>query len=259
MTLIDIGCNLASSRLYRQAAAVIARAEAAGVAEQVITGSDWQSNETCIALAQKYAHIHATAGFHPHNADSWDDVNHPNLLQSIAQDAHVVAVGEMGLDYCRHLASPRMQKRCFEQQLAVAALVKKPVFLHMREAFPDFAAILAPALPQLTGAVLHCFTGTREELAWAISHGLYIGITGWICDPARGASLRDIVRDIPDDRLMIETDAPYLAPKTLNPVPRINEPCYLPEVLKTLAQARGQEAAELAALTTANAQRFFGI
>ena len=152
----------------------------------------------------------------------------------------------MGLDYFRNLALPANQRRCFADQLAVAKTVQKPVFLHEREAFADFSAILGEALPELAGAVWHCFTGTRAQMETLAERGVYFGITGWICDPVRGAELRDIVRHIPDDRLMLESDAPYLTPKTLNPLPRVNEPQYLPEVLRVVAECRGQSEADVA-------------
>jgi TatD DNase family protein len=116
-------------------------------------------------------------------------------------------------------------------------------------------------LPKLSRAVAHCFTGEGESLREFLAMGLYIGITGWICDKRRGEHLKDIVAVIPDDRLMIETDSPYLLPRTLRPRPksRRNEPAYLPEILKTIAAAREQTEEHVAAITTANAKRFFGI
>ncbi|EHM54139.1 hydrolase, TatD family [Cardiobacterium valvarum F0432] len=165
----------------------------------------------------------------------------------------------MGLDYHRNLARRDNQRRCFTDQLAIAKTVQKPVFLHERAAYADFAAILGDALPELAGAVWHCFTGTRAQMEAMTERGLYIGITGWICDPERGAELRDTVRHIPADRLMLETDAPYLTPKTLTPLPRFNEPRYLPAVLHEVARCRDEGPAALAAQILANTRRFFGV
>ena len=136
-----------------------------------------------------------------------------------------------------------------------------PVFLHQRDAHDDFVKTLEPVLPDLSRAVAHCFTGEGESLREFIAMGLYIGITGWICDERRGLHLHDIVSVIPDDRLMIETDAPYLLPRTIRPKPktRRNEPMYLPEVVRVVAEARGQTAAHVAEITTANATRFFAL
>ncbi len=136
-----------------------------------------------------------------------------------------------------------------------------PVFLHQRDAHDDFVEVLESALPDLSRAVAHCFTGEGESLHEYVALGLYIGITGWICDERRGRHLHDIVDVIPDDRLLLETDAPYLLPRTIRPKPRTrrNEPAFLPEVLKTVAEARGQSVDHVAAITTANAVRFFGL
>lgn len=257
--IIDIGCNLTSSRLYPEIPRILAEARGAGVVQQIITGSDWQSNELGLQLTEHYRELFTTAGFHPHHASQWNPQYHPALLQMICRDERVVAVGEMGLDYFRNLSSALQQQRCFHDQLAVASIVQKPVFLHMRAAFPDFQRILSSYLPSIPKAVWHCFTGTRSELHWALDHGLYIGITGWICDPKRGDNLRDIVPEIPDDRLMIESDAPYLTPKTLLPCPLNNEPKYLPEVLRVVAQCRQQTMSHVAAITTNNAHAFFNI
>ena len=257
--LIDIGCNLASSRLLPHVKRILADARRAGVVQQIITGSDAASNETALALANTHAELYATAGFHPHHANDWQAPSHRLLLQTLAREPRCVAVGEMGLDYFRNLALPANQRRCFADQLAVAKTVQKPVFLHEREAFADFSAILGEALPELAGAVWHCFTGTRAQMETLAEHGVYFGITGWICDPVRGAELRNTVRHIPDERLMLESDAPYLTPKTLNPLPRVNEPQYLPEVLRVVAECRDQSEADVARLTTENARRFFCI
>ena len=259
MKLIDIGCNLASKRLLPHLDRILAEAQEAGVIAQIITGSDAASNQTALELANRHSELYATAGYHPHHADDWHAPAHRLLLQTLARETRCVAVGEMGLDYHRNLARRDNQRRCFTDQLAIAKTVQKPVFLHEREAFADFSAILGEALPELAGAVWHCFTGTRTQMEALAERGVYFGITGWICDPVRGAELRDTVRHIPDERLMLESDAPYLTPKTLNPVPRINEPQYLPEVLRVVAECRGQSEADVARITTENARRFFGI
>jgi len=135
------------------------------------------------------------------------------------------------------------------------------VFLHQRDAHDDFVEILEPMLPDLSRAVAHCFTGEGESLREYLAMGLYIGITGWICDERRGKHLHDIVDIIPDNRLLIETDAPYLMPRTIEPKPktRRNEPMYLREVVKVVAEARGQSEDHIAQITTENARRFFNL
>lgn len=259
MQLIDIGCNLASPRLLPNLPRVLADAAKAGVAAQILTGTDAASNEASLALACEHANLYSTIGFHPHHAADWHPNLHPPLHIAAAKHPRVKAVGEMGLDYFRNLAPKAAQQRCFRDQLEIAVQVQKPVFLHERQAFTDFTALLFPYLTLLKGAVWHCFAADERALDWALENGLYIGITGWIADPERGSGLRRIVQKIPDDRLMIETDAPYLTPKTLQPTPRINEPQYLPEVLRVIAECRGQDSAELGAITTANAVRFFSL
>jgi TatD DNase family protein len=135
------------------------------------------------------------------------------------------------------------------------------VFLHQRDAHDDFVEVLEPMLPKISRAVAHCFTGEHESLREYLAMGLYIGVTGWICDERRGTHLKDIVSSVPDDRLLIETDAPYLLPRTIEPKPktRRNEPMYLREVLRVVAAARGQSEAHVARVTTKNAVRFFGL
>jgi TatD DNase family protein len=173
----------------------------------------------------------------------------------------VVAAGESGLDYFRNLSPPAEQRRAFELQLGLAERQQKPLFLHHRDAQVDFLAMLRTHPRVASRAVLHCFTEGQAMLEDCLALGLSIGVTGWICDERRGQALRDAARHIPEDRLMLETDAPYLLPRTLRPKPahRRNEPAFLPAVLEMLAQCRGEDPAALAAATTANAGRFFGL
>lgn len=257
--LVDIGCNLGSDRLFHDLDRILPEARAAGVIAQVVTGSSLQSSERALQLSVCHDDLFATAGSHPHHADAWHPGSHRVAFLALARQTRTVAVGETGLDYWRGFAKAANQCKSFSDQLDIAGQVKKPLFLHERDAFADFRSILEPALPELYGGVWHCFTADGDALDWALAAGLYIGITGWICDPERGGRLRDLVRHIPDDRLLLETDAPYLTPKTLQPTPRCNEPKYLPEVLRMVAQCRGQDAASLARMTTANAVKLFAL
>jgi TatD DNase family protein len=181
----------------------------------------------------------------------------------VALAAHdvVVAIGECGLDYFRNFSPQDEQRDAFRRQLELAAETGLPVFLHQRDAHDDFLKLLEPAMGKLTRAVAHCFTGGAEELKAYLDLGLYIGITGWVCDELRGEALKNIVGRIPLDRLMIETDAPYLLPRTLKPKPKThrNEPMYLREVLRVIAEASGKPESEIASATTANAEQFFAI
>jgi TatD DNase family protein len=170
-------------------------------------------------------------------------------------------VGETGLDFNRNFSPADAQQRVFEQHLELAAATGKPLFLHQRDAHETFLPLLSKYRPKVSGGVVHCFTDTETALRDYLELDMYIGITGWVCDERRGKDLQEIVSLIPDDRLLIETDAPYLLPRSLRPKPksRRNVPAYLPEVLRTLAHCRDQQVEELALRTTENARRLFAL
>ena len=260
MQLIDIGANLAHDSFDEDRERVIAEAAQAGVSHIIVTGSSLESNEQAAMLAATYPQLFATAGIHPHHASEYDDATHARLAEQLRVEG-VVAAGECGLDYFRNFSTPADQQVAFTRQLELAVDAKLPVFLHQRDAHQDFLNILEPQLPNLSRAVAHCFTGSREELLDYVSLDLYVGITGWICDERRGRHLWDSVGEIPLERLLIETDAPYLLPRTLKPRPktRRNEPKWLPAVLATIAEARGEDVITLAKATSENAKRFFAL
>jgi TatD DNase family protein len=261
MELTDIGANLAHESFAEDLEAVLARAEAAGVSRLIVTGSDLQSSRDALTLAERYPRqCFATAGLHPHHAEDWSPA-HDQLMRDSANARRLVAIGETGLDFFRDIAPRAAQENVFEAQLAVACDHGMPVFLHQRDAHDRFLPILREHLPHLPRAVVHCFTDSGQALEDYLGVGCYIGITGWICDERRGRELYDNVARIPDDRLMIETDCPYLMPRTIRPKPktRRNEPANLPWVVETVAAARRQTVEEVAALTHANAARFFGL
>ena len=261
MQLVDIGANLTHDSFDADRDEVIERAFAAGVTRMVLTGSSASGSADALALARsRPGAFYATAGVHPHHASDYDDAAH-DAISLLAGETEVVAVGECGLDYFRNFSPPDAQRDAFERQLELAAEKNLPVFLHQRDAHEDFVAILGPSLSAIPRAVAHCFTGNEAELDAYLELGLYIGITGWICDERRGRHLHDIVSRIPDERLMIETDAPYLLPRTLDPKPktRRNEPAYLAEVLRVVAAARGQSEAHVASVTTRAAESFFSL
>lgn len=260
-SLIDIGANLTHDSFAEDLDAVLQRADAAGVHRLVVTGSSDQGNIDAAELADTHpGRLYATAGVHPHHAAEYTGAS-DELIRSLLLRDSVVAVGECGLDYYRNFSPREAQLEAFRSQLDIAMDTGMPVFLHQRDAHDDFVAVLEPALPKLSRAVAHCFTGEGESLREYLQMGLWIGITGWICDERRGAHLLDIVADIPDERLLIETDAPYLLPRSLAPKPpsRRNEPAYLTEVLRVVAEARGQSEAHVARITTQNACEFFNL
>ncbi len=260
MNLVDIGANLAHDSFDADRDAVIERAHQAGVQAMVVTGSDADSNAAAVELAEHNPALSATAGLHPHQAESWS-VRLSAQITDFAARRCIVAVGETGLDYFRDLSPRRAQAKAFEAQLAIASTYQLPVFLHQREAHADFTAILKNAIHELPAAVVHCFTGDREALETYLALGCHIGVTGWICDERRGRPVFDLLADIPSDRLMLETDCPYLLPRNLKPKPdsRRNEPAYLPVVAQTAANARHQSVEELAEQATANATAFFAL
>ncbi|MFK8015350.1 MAG: TatD family hydrolase [Gammaproteobacteria bacterium] len=257
--LIDIGANLTHESFANDLSTVLSDAHAVGVERLVITGASVEGAKAALTLATNHSGtLFATAGVHPHHAKDWQSAD-AGELRELLSAPEVVAAGECGLDYFRNFSSPQQQADVFERQLALAVEAEKPVFLHQRDAHDAFLEILDAYLPRLTRAVAHCFTGNGLELDHYIERGLYVGITGWICDERRGHHLIDLVPRIPDERLMIETDAPYLMPRTIRPKPktRRNEPKYLPEVLRAVSAAAGREPQELARQTTRNAERFF--
>ena len=259
MQLIDIGANLTHDSFDRDRDAVLQRARAAGVVRMVVTGASREHSPKALALAQAHpGELFATAGVHPHHAVEYT-VECDAEMRALLAHPEVVAVGECGLDYYRDFSPRPAQRRAFERQLQLAAETGKPLFLHQREAHADFLAIMREFEGRIGPAVVHCFTGTRGELFDCLDRDWHIGITGWLCDERRGQHLRALVRHIPAERLMIETDAPYLLPRTVRPQPshRRNEPMYLAHIVEELARDRGEDVARTAAATSATAAAFF--
>lgn len=259
--LIDIGINLTHDSYDADREQVLQRAIDRGVVQFVVTGASVEGTQAAIALSAAAPRIlRATAGCHPHHAVDLDDAALARLAD-LATSPLVVAIGETGLDYHRNFSAPREQRLAFERQVALAIALQKPLFLHERDAHADFIAILREHRAKLPPAVLHCFTGSAEALEACLEFGLYIGITGWICDERRGLHLRDLVKRIPAGRLMIETDGPYLLPRDLSPKPesRRNEPMYLAHIARVIAEARNETLEVLAAHTTETARRFFAL
>jgi TatD DNase family protein len=260
LQLVDIGANLTHDSFDRDRPEVIARARAAGVCHMVVTGADMASSAQALELCRHNPGIlSCTAGTHPHHARDFDPEDAPVKRRALLACPEVVAVGECGLDYFRNFSPHADQLRTFELQLELAAETGKPVFMHQRDAHTDFMPVLRRYRDRISAGVVHCFTGEDEEVREYLDMDLYIGITGWLCDERRGTHLRDLVKLIPPDRLMLETDAPYLLPRDLKPMPkdRRNEPAYLPHILQTAASCTGRAAENVAAETTANAARFF--
>ncbi|AGY91932.1 hypothetical protein SPICUR_04770 [Spiribacter curvatus] len=257
--LIDIGVNLTHARFNGDRDAVIERASAAGVAGMVLTGVNIAESESAIALANAWPNVMvATAGVHPHHADQWSNTA-AKSLEALIEQPSTVAVGETGLDYNRDFSPRSDQRAAFVAQLEIAATTQSPVFLHQRDADADFLAILREHRAALPAVVLHCFTGDQALLEACLALDVHIGITGWVADERRGAELRRCVPRIPADRLMIETDAPFLLPRNLPdpPAKRRNEPAFLPHVLEAVAALHDESATRLAESTAATSRSFF--
>jgi len=258
--LIDIGINLAHDSYDHDRDAAIARAHAAGVVQMVVTGATLAGSVRALALAREHpGRLFATAGVHPHHAAELDAAS-LEALAELARIPEVVAVGECGLDYFRNFSPRAAQQQAFHRQLELAVQVGKPVFLHQRDAHEDFIAILREHATNWRG-VAHCFTGAEKELQCYLQLGLAIGITGWISDERRGAHLAALMPQVPAERLLLETDGPYLLPRDLTPKPasRRNEPAYLPHVAAAVARARGETVASLARSSTAAARALFAL
>ncbi|ELY20132.1 Deoxyribonuclease, TatD [Vreelandella titanicae BH1] len=256
--LVDIGANLTHESFERDLETVIQRAQAAQVTTMIVTGTDLAHAKQAVALAKQYPGLYATAGVHPHDASRWDK-NLERAMAALHAMPEVVAVGECGLDFNRNFSTPQEQERALEAQLALAVESGLPLFLHERDAGQRMREILHAWRDDISHAVVHCFTADRDTLFGYLDLDLHIGLTGWICDERRGHHLRPLVSDIPLERLMVETDCPYLLPRNL-PAKlkgRRHEPALLPWIVREIAQWHGISETELGAATTQTAQRFF--
>ena len=256
--MIDIGANLTHRSFEADRDEVLSRARSAGVKGIVVTGTSVAESREALRLAATNADVWSTAGVHPHEAKSvsagWIDD-----IAALASKPKVVAIGEAGLDFNRNFSPPADQRDVFAAQVELAGRLDMPLFVHDRDSEGETARLLAEHRAKPDRVVIHCFTGSAEDLDTWLDAGYYIGITGWICDPRRGGELRTLAPRIPSDRLLIETDAPYLMPRTMRSKPRSrrNEPAFLIEVANALAELRGTAAAELAETTAENARRAF--
>ncbi len=253
--LIDSHCHLTSPGLFERVDGVISRAVAAGVAEYVTIAVDLADARRALELSAEYRGVHVVAGIHPHEAakvaDGWDAE-----LQAIVARPDVYAVGEMGLDYHYDFSDRPSQAHVFRRQLEIASMVEKPVVIHCREAHADVMAMLR-AFPALAGVVFHCFTGTVDEAREILDAGYWLSLTG-VVTFKKSAALREVARLLPADRIMIETDSPYLSPEPVRNM-RPNEPANVVHVAACIARERGLSAQALADLATSNTRRFFNL
>ncbi|MDU0352955.1 TatD family hydrolase [Paraglaciecola aquimarina] len=261
MSWCDIGVNFIDSRL--EVEPVIARSLEAEVNQIIITGTSVNVSKAAIDLAQSSPkHLFSTVGVHPHHASEFN-AQTQNTLRKLAVSSQVVAIGECGLDYNRNFSTPAEQIYAFEQQLELACELKLPVFLHERDAFDEQLNLLKKYQNQLMGGVAHCFTGTIEQMQAYLDLGLFIGITGWVCDPKRGEALRAAVKALPIERLLLETDAPYLRPKGLANNRKVdkgnNEPAYLPYIAEHVANIMQLDLLTVRNASMNNSQMLFAL
>ncbi|NQZ21337.1 MAG: YchF/TatD family DNA exonuclease [Colwellia sp.] len=257
--MIDIGVNLTNARFDKDRDELISRAKAAGISSMLVTGTSIAESKKALKLSEKYDnYLYSTAGVHPHDADNVSD-NYLNEIRALSKKKSVKAIGECGLDFNRNFSAPKQQEKVFAEQIALAAELQLPLFLHQRDAFTPWFQLLSPYLTTIPAMVSHCFTGNGDELEQCLSAGMYIGITGWVCDERRGKSLQALIPSIPLNRLMIETDAPYLTPRTIRPKPKSsrNEPSYLPYVVDKLAELYQCSVQDVINASSDNARRVF--
>lgn len=259
--LIDIGVNLTNKSLLQDVDAVMQRAENAGVKQMVVTGTSVTESRQAIGLCERFPQqLVSTCGIHPHHASEWDDSSLSDL-EAMAQQQCVRAIGEAGLDFNRNYSPPSAQEFAFQQQMELATKLKMPLFCHQRDAHQRFIEMLGEHRDDISRLVVHCFTDSREALMDYLDLDCYIGITGWICDERRGLDLQKLVKLIPDGRLLLETDAPYLLPRNIEPKPssRINEPSYLPHILEKVAYHQEKSVELLARQCLHNSRAFFAL
>jgi TatD DNase family protein len=258
--LIDIGANLTHPELYKKIDVIVDNIKSANIEKVIITSSNTKDTKEALGIINKYPNLfYTTVGFHPHNAKDYSSNNAAEIEDFLNNDK-VLALGECGLDFYRKYSSKKEQFFCFEQHLEIAKNIKKPIFLHERHAFKDFVNIFKKHKDKLCKYVVHCFTGNKEELKTYIDMGCYIGITGWITDESRGKHLHEIIKYIPEDRLMIETDAPYLIPHNIKFKHNgINEPSYLIYVAEIIAKCLHKDINYIKDITLRNTKLFFNI
>jgi len=258
---MDIAVNLIGGSMEKNSHDIIMRAVDRGVSPLIVIGSCLDESAQAIDYCQQYPQLlYCTAGVHPHHASEWLPTS-INTLRELVAKRGVVAIGECGLDYNRDFSPRDIQRHAFEAQLQLAVELQLPVLMHERDAHQDFLAIIKQYRNELPGALLHCFTGNRESMEAYLALDMHLGITGWVCDERRGAELAELVKDIPDNRILIETDSPYLLPRSMRPKPKSskNEPQYLGYIADYIAALRGQNSNDFAAQTYHNSLNFFGL
>ncbi|MCI8865628.1 MAG: TatD family hydrolase [Lachnospiraceae bacterium] len=256
ITYYDIGLNLFCKQ-FPDPEAVLDKAAGAGVC-CILTGTDRRENQQIDGFVRIHD-AYGTAGIHPHNADSARKEDFDQIERLVTGNSRIVAVGECGLDFDRMFSSKENQIRCLEKHIVLAERLGKPLFLHERSAAQEFAKRMKRHPDICRKSVVHCFTGDQKTLELYLSMGFSIGVTGWICDDRRGGGLREAVKIIPLDRILIETDAPYLTPRNVPGLSRTNVPENIVYVAREVAKYRKVAEEELIFHAKQNTERIFGI
>ncbi len=257
--LIDIGANLTHKSLIPHINHILSESTKANVEHIIVTGTSIEESEQALALAQQHPQqLCCTCGIHPHDAKQWNSDSISQLRTMLSQK-EVKASGETGLDFNRNYSPQKEQIFAFEQQIELAIEFNKPLFLHQRDAHDTFFSILKNIQRNRPKIVVHCFTDNKKALFDYIDEDFYIGITGWVCDPKRGIALQQLVPNITLNRIMIESDAPYLTPKTISPKPKHNQPYYLPYVARKVAELYQQPYELIAQTSNTNSRSFFNL
>lgn len=270
--MIDICVNLQSKQLQVDPESMLERAVSAGVSGLVLCSANLDRVDANLAECEKaegkkIITLRTATGVHPHNADSWTKENR-RQLENLATNPWVCAIGECGLDFNRNFSTQENQLHAFSEQVEVACKFSKPLLVHDRESQGYTLQLLSRN--DLPPTVIHCFTGSEKELQDYLAVGFYIGITGWICDEIRGKNLRNLVHQIPLDKILVETDAPFLRPQNApltfakdngigNKWKMRNEPALLPWVVQTIAANRGEDPDTIRFASTQNAQQLFAM
>jgi TatD DNase family protein len=253
--LIDSHAHLSDKKFYRDLDRVLARASDAGVERIVSVADSAESSRKCVALAHRHGKVYATVGIHPHQARHADEARFEELA-TLSEDPRVVAVGEVGLDYHYRHSDPEVQATVFRRQIDLAREVGLPLVVHCRDAFGDLLKMLRAAKAEAIGGVVHCFSGDSEAALEIVDMGWYIGIGGPLTFP-HAEALRETVRSTPLERILLETDSPYLPPQVKRGWR--NEPSYLRHVLKALADVKGLSFQEAARIAKSNTARLFNL
>lgn len=258
MILFDSHCHIDDKTYDADLAAVLDRARQAGVRAMTVVGIDLATAEKAIRIAGRHDNIITSTGIHPHDAANCSAGILARLADLARQHDCVRAWGETGLDFNRMFSPQADQEACFSAQLAIAGELDLPLIFHERDSNGRFYEILKAEGPDTRKGVIHCFSGTREELVQYLDLGYHIGITGILTIRQRGAYLRELAPLIPEDRILIETDAPYLTPAPQKNKIRRNEPAFVRSVLERLAQVRDADPETLAQKIFDNTQQFYG-